>query len=199
MADILWKKGEDVTQEELESAQENYERQKTYRNADGSKPESVKRMEWLESTANKHDVTINLQKDYAYGNGAMADDKIGAKDPEKGSTTYVIIDLNSIGTSYEAEKNIKKDLGATFAHEVAGHAYNNAKGESLIGADKNDPDRMKKEEQSATYIENTHRAARHLRQRTTYSGLRKVKQVPKQSGPIITKPSQSDLSKRDEA
>jgi RHS repeat-associated protein len=85
-----------------------------------------------------------------------------------GSNSTVNINVNDT-RNYENE-SVARDTGATLAHEVSGHAYDNYKGLSPYHAKNGTWPGRFKSEQTATAMENEYRSFKGLNQRTKYGG-----------------------------
>jgi ATPase subunit of ABC transporter with duplicated ATPase domains len=100
------------------------------------------------SDENPYDVDIQLGDWEDWEVSAQAKNGVFAENG-KGSSTIIRINPKQEKMLYG---DVPINLGATVIHEMAGHAYNHAKGIATTSSDR------KSEEQDATYIENVWRA-----------------------------------------
>ena len=148
---IVWKKQPGATDEDQEKAKKMWEDAKKRRLPDGSKPDTVKAMEALE-TSDKT-TTINVG---SKGNGASPDSRSDSQDPTKGSNANINFNPNKKG---KVTGDIERDPESSLAHE-AYHGWEYTKGTS--------GDSREKREKSATKAENHHRKTKELDQREKY-------------------------------
>ena len=131
-----------------------------------SETEAGKRFLYLH-TSKKHNVIIKVSK-----TGRTETD---AKNWEKacnGDGTVAFVNINIMDTGLYDKEEIRKDLRASLAHEVAGHSYNFCKGISTYRGDGYGTwEGLCKEEQSATAIENEIRDYYLLPQRKKYDNV----------------------------
>jgi RHS repeat-associated protein len=114
------------------------------------------------------DVTVTIRVN-AYGDTRGIPENSRRASNGKGSNSSVFINANDTGNY--TDSSVKKDIGATLAHEVSGHAYDIYKG--------NVPSNARKEglnsqtglitERRAVAMENEYRSFKGLQQRATYS------------------------------
>lgn len=168
LGDITIHVGKNATKADAERASSIIADALKETNSDGSKPVYVQRLEYILSSENEHDVDVVVGEYYV--SMAPANNPVNAENG-KGTGTTVYYNPNS---NLEFSDGVKEDPASTLIHETAGHAHNNAQGTATTSSDR------KKEEQDATYVENTYRANHGLEQRKKF-GEWDVETVPEQS------------------
>lgn len=149
---IIWEKQPGATDEDLKKAQQMWDDAKKRRLPDGSKPETVKAMEALESSDNKTTIKVGPN-----GNNANPDSWADAEDPTKGSDATINFNPDKKGTYGDG---VERDPESSLAHE-AYHAY-----EMTHGLE--DEDDAQGAETRAANAENQHRHAKGIEQRKKY-------------------------------
>ncbi len=154
------------------------------RNDDGSMPEFVERMEWILSDENPHDITVMVG---AWGSNETTIPPEGseaARQDGVGSSTNVEFD-NTLKGTLAGAGDVERDPQSSLIHEIAGHAYNAAQGITQSASEPH------LEERDGTRIENQHRAAKGLEQRTEYV-MRDGTVVPIPTVPTETESNEPD-------
>jgi RHS repeat-associated protein len=154
---IVWNQGEGVCDEKFASIKAEAD------SLMNSGTEAGRRFKELDESDNIL-VTINVNK--------TSDTRVIPQNPEdsrngKGTDSTVYININD-PEFYTNEPEVAPDFGATLAHEVSGHAYNNSKGTSQRRP--GDIEGRLKEERTAVAMENEYRSYKGLNQRKFYDG-----------------------------
>ena len=151
---IEWEKQPGATDEDVEKAKKMWEDAKLRRLPDGSKPETVEVMEFLEKSDKKTKILVGPN-----GNSASPDSWRDAKNPKKGSAGTIEFNPNKKGTMGDGTE---RDPESSLAHE-AFHVFEFQTGKIIKGGDM-----LKQTEVNATSAENWHRKAKGLPQRKKY-------------------------------
>jgi RHS repeat-associated protein len=115
------------------------------------------------------DVTVTI---YVNTSGDSNTDPVNRDDATNGVGSGSIVNINIRDTGNYVWESVEKDLGATLAHEVSGHAYDNYRGSNPYHGTRGNPkttwgDRFRAE-QNAVAMENEYRDYKGLDQRKMY-------------------------------